>query len=37
MAMVGGQWIKSGDRFDLKIRANPTDQPIPTSGGLSAL
>lgn len=36
-AMVGGQWIKSGDRFNLNICANPTDQPIPTSGGLVAL
>lgn len=35
--IVGGQWMKNGDRFDLVIRANPTDQPIPTEGGLAAL
>jgi branched-chain amino acid transport system substrate-binding protein len=37
MPMVGGQWMKKGDKFDLVIRANPTDQPIPTQGGLVAL
>ncbi|MDI6024636.1 ABC transporter substrate-binding protein [Corticibacterium sp. UT-5YL-CI-8] len=37
MPMVGGQWIRNSDKFDLLIRANPTDQPIPVSGGLVPL
>lgn len=37
MPMVGGQWVRTGETFDLVIRANPTGQPIPTAGGLTAL
>ncbi|MCR5855758.1 ABC transporter substrate-binding protein [Mesorhizobium sp. J428] len=37
MPIVGGQWMKSGDKFELIIRANPTKEPIAASGGLVAL
>jgi len=35
--VVAGQWLKSGERFDLSIGANPTTLPIPVQAPLRAL